>query len=778
MSEVITRVELSCFRGATGVFGVEFLPNKSISMLFGENGTGKSSILDAIDVVCCGTNGCLDEMSMGRNPGQYLCSLGKDVNDCSVTIYSDHNQWSGNLTGSGFSVAEFANKPIVKMLRRNAILKLVLAQPSERYKELKKFIDIGRVENSEIALLQSRNILSEKISGLDLEITRMQQQLDAAWVKEDKEKSYQCSGDWVKEKLRLGIDGLKSQKKKNDTFIKMMQDAVRLHEEYKNYKSQKERIDIEIDEIDAKIDGLSCLNVENAIGLLESLQKAKEYIESCEKLDVCPTCQRSMEKDILLEIVGKQFEGLSELKRLSDNKKAFVAKKQTVDSNCSEWRKKIEECLVGIEECQKRDPLNELGNSEVVWPVWGQDKDYSHELGVICDQLNSVVEVLGNLAETVVTAITEFSHIEQWHAGIEKFKSKVDSNKPVLNSLQRAYDIVHEKRIAFTQIILDEIKEEADRLYQAIHPGEKIGLDSLKIEENRRGSVSQTCIFNGYAEILPQAIYSESHLDTLGFCVWLALAKKDDSQNTIVVIDDVFSSVDASHLSRIVELLNAESANFLQMIVATHYRLWWEKTSGSPMVQRIHLGRWTVEKGIVAQNMPLVTEHLKMLLDEPVLDRQSVASKAGIILEDLLDDLAMLYECKMPRSKNNLYTLGTLMDGCGQLVNKKGLKVEIDRSWNLDGEDEDWGSVDISQYYQAIKGLMFIRNQIGCHFNVSGFEIPDDEIILFAQNTIKLVEAIVCPSCGMIPNKKSSDSRYMRCSCVHKPVRMTPVISR
>jgi hypothetical protein len=83
-----------------------------------------------------------------------------------------------------------------------------------------------------------------------------------------------------------------------------------------------------------------------------------------------------------------------------------------------------------------------------------------------------------------------------------------------------------------------------NRLFRAIHPGENIGLVQLKMEEERHGSVSQSGVFHGHNDVPPQAAFSESHLDTLGFCVWLALAKRESAEQTVLLIDDIFSSVD------------------------------------------------------------------------------------------------------------------------------------------------------------------------------------------------------------------------------------------
>jgi hypothetical protein len=48
----IERLKVCAFRGATTELVIEFDPEKPVTMIFGENGTGKSTIVDAIGFVC------------------------------------------------------------------------------------------------------------------------------------------------------------------------------------------------------------------------------------------------------------------------------------------------------------------------------------------------------------------------------------------------------------------------------------------------------------------------------------------------------------------------------------------------------------------------------------------------------------------------------------------------------------------------------------------------------------------------------------------------------
>ena len=330
-------------------------------------------------------------------------------------------------------------------------------------------------------------------------------------------------------------------------------------------------------------------------------------------------------------------------------------------------------------------------------------------------------------------------------------------------------------RINFADNVLDAIATEADRLFQQIHPGEHINLRALKMNPAQRGSVLQTGQFHDHEDILPQAVYSESHMDTLGFCVWLALAKHERPSDTILLIDDTFTSVDNQHLQRIIDLLSSEAPNFLQVIVATHYRLWWDRCQQSQAIQRVQLGQWSVTNGIVLQNMTRVLDQLRQAVSEAVIDRQLISSKSGILLENILWSLSLVYRCPISATEDNQHTLGELIDSCRKLFSRHSLVVQHNENWNVKNSSESWQTSQVAAPFATIGQLSYIRNQVGCHFNEPGADIPDNEIKDFGEATVALVEGICCPSCGFPASKPTTDGTALRCKCSKRAVHMTPV---
>ena len=143
--------------------------------------------------------------------------------------------------------------------------------------------------------------------------------------------------------------------------------------------------------------------------------------------------------------------------------------------------------------------------------------------------------------------------------------------------LEAALDEMQAERRKFVDDVLRKVANRVGELYEEIHPGEGLSKISLALDPDKRASLDILGQFPEKKDVPPGAYFSESHLDTLGLCIWLALAEMDDPKNTILVLDDVIASVDEPHVERAVELLYSLAQNFEHCIYTTHYRPWAEK---------------------------------------------------------------------------------------------------------------------------------------------------------------------------------------------------------
>jgi hypothetical protein len=291
-------------------------------------------------------------------------------------------------------------------------------------------------------------------------------------------------------------------------------------------------------------------------------------------------------------------------------------------------------------------------------------------------------------------------------------------------------------------------------MYARLHPQEMIGGVSLYLKDAAAGSLELSGSFAGENDIPPQAYYSESHLDTLGLCVFLAMAERDG--DAIVVLDDVFTSVDDAHLERTLELLHDEAKNVGHLIITTHYRAWRDryKYARGPAAQSqlIELLPWEHSRGIRHTKTRLSADELHENLAKEPLDRVGVAGRAGILLEALLDDLTLRYRCRMPRATDINYTLGELFAGFDSKL------MHAMRIAKPNGE------VALEPLLRNLLSMSFLRNQVGCHFNFAGSNISDKDVSAFGEATLAFAAAIICESCGELPRREKT-GEYWQCSC-------------
>ena len=139
-----------------------FEKGKKLTVVYGENGTGKSTICDAFEFLGKGKVGSLENRGLGKT-NKYWPSVGKKPADVAVTLEtSDGSSCRATIVKSDVVANPAASRPRVEVLRRSQILALVEAKPGDRYAAISRFIDVSGVETSEATLRQLIRDLSQK----------------------------------------------------------------------------------------------------------------------------------------------------------------------------------------------------------------------------------------------------------------------------------------------------------------------------------------------------------------------------------------------------------------------------------------------------------------------------------------------------------------------------------------------------------------------------------------------------------------------------------------
>jgi len=761
----INKISLSGYRGATSLVDVEFDTSKSLALIFGENGTGKSTIVDAFDFICNQSIGSLKCYRIGGKKENYLPSINAKKSNLCVSLTSGQNTWKAILGSNGAVVTPASGCPDARILRRQEILDLIEAAPNDRYKAVKNFISVPNYDKSENSLNESIKTIKKKYEEESNALAQAKINLDNLWKSEGSPGSDAQS--WATSELAKDVTLLSLKNKDIDTIIKSFPLIDRSHVSLRTARLEYDKSINEVERLENEKHESERIQVNKNIELLSLLRQSRNYILARKHENTCPVCEKAITPDSLLKRIDERIKDMNELEGIVSRKQDAVKnneiKKTLLEAAQKEYIDNVKVVCNNIID-SKSSITNIINLDATTATQFINSTNHDDTIITIADTLYSTIK--GNNSALLLSREADQKTINLRNAVnncCELINEKSDSsihNNNLLVKMRAVQAIIAKERKDYIEEILLKIAISVEEIYTKIHPDEQIGKVRFYLKEKTSGSLEFDACFYGEQECPPQAYYSESHLDTLGICIFLALSRYYKTDSTIVILDDVLTSVDERHVSRFMSILHDESKLYNQMIVTTHYRPWrdryrWAKGPSSN-VQLIELGPWSLQNGLFLGAFKTAMEELENYINDPIFDRQASASKAGIILESILDFITLKYRCSLPRNMHNEYTLGDLVGG---VESKLGKVMKIIMN--------DGGSKTESTLKPLIDdatSAQWIRNCVGCHFNSLGSHISDNEIKDFCNKVLQLSNILICPSCKTFPTRRPSGS-YWECKC-------------
>lgn len=753
-SSPLSYFSLSSFRGASKPFRLEFEKAKKLTLIYGENGTGKTTICDGLEFLADGRIGSLEDKGLGAQTEKYWPTVGNDGNAISITLGSVSGSCTATIQGKKVDIAPAEHRPRVAILRRNQILRIVETQPAKRYEEIKHFIDIATVEASETTL---RGLVRTLEAKQERCVTALGENLKAL------ESFHESAGKppaasalaWAQARLakpRQQLDASVEAIGKLRSAFKNLEDFPA---QYQEALSGLDAAGVVLDSATEALNTAITQAGRGANELLDIFNAGVQFLRDHPTTTACPLCG-STEKIVgLADRIQAKLQAFATLKAANE---VVTTRRKALDNQ--------QQALNGlIERFNRQRTALVAVRAGYTWPA---------AVGLPPD---APPEDIGNL-EAWLTRNKELSSAwktleEEWQGekrfvvNLKKAVDQYTENLTAQNQLERqiprvkkAHDAIIAERQAFTDTIIKEIADDVGALYEAIHPGEGLNKISLQLDPKRRASLDLNSEFCAQTAP-PQAYFSQSHLDTLGLCVFLALALRDKPDETILVLDDVIGSIDEPHVERVIETIYEHSRKFRHCVVTTHYRPWREKFRWgwlkNGQCQFIELTGWDLSRGLRTVGSLSETERLKKLLAENQPDVQAICSKAGVILEAALDYLTQKYECSVPRRRGNAYTLGDLLPAIDKKL-RPALRAEI-----RDARDETGATVvktvELKPLLDEIDRIVQVRNAFGAHFKDVSFELLDTDALGFATAVTSLMDALTHPESGW-PNSKKSGTHW------------------
>jgi|HubBroStandDraft_6_1064221.scaffolds.fasta_scaffold00596_16 energy-coupling factor transporter ATP-binding protein EcfA2 len=771
-------LSLNGFRGATNPVEFSF-EDKPVVMIFGENGTGKSTVVDAIDFVCNEKAGQLD----GRQSTpvkDYLPALGCKAGDLKVELKWATKTWTATLSSGKPKATGSKPRPLAKILRRSQILEIVDAQPAKRYEAFSRFLAVPNVEQSENALREAHRTVSEEFNSS----TQSYEEAVAALTKL-KTEAVTTEPDlyiWAKSKNETDASEYTARSEHISGLRSLVQSGKNALSDLNIIQARAEAEGASVQAFTIDLQAAEEASSEANSDLLKLLDAAEEFLTLQKDQENCPVCEQGIDRSLLLarlssrksagEAVVKASRKLDAATKQRENSQTLVTDKQT----------RFLSAAVKLLKGFQGSKLSSIVNRSIEWATFTflGDIPAEHQIPQALIQARNLLATceqcegpLPTEQTTIASELGDLRAIKVQYAAVVKHQKKVKALEALTKRLAAVLKIVESERKTYVDNALDLISDRVCVLYGKLHPGEKLGNIKLQLDPDRRRSLNVSSRFESKDDVPPQGYYSEAHLDTLGICIFLALAEKDATSDTLLVLDDVLTSADQAHIDRFIEMVHEELKH--PLLITTHYRPWRDRyrfAKGPALqVQLIELLPWSQQRGVRHTKTKLEADDLKEALAKEPIDRQGVASKAGVLLEAVLGHVCFLYECKLPCKVSGNHTLGDYLSGIDSKLRK--LLKSVTTSQDKKSGQQTETTMEIKPLLDAIDSTTWIRNLVGAHFNMQGMDVSDAQVIQFGKATGMLLEAVICPGCGELP-RKNTGSCY---SCGCKTRQLHPLTS-
>ncbi len=596
-------------------------------LLYGDNGSGKSSITDAFEWFFQDKIGHLSGEEIGRGGQGALRNifLANDE-DGLVRIESSERAYRSKKSISckkSALVCEHANdsKPFAGYLKESAkenlflryrdLVGFILATKKEKLDSLSGIIGFAEVSKTrdtlrklvgELARELKRGDFDNRISNqrariidhLGRVITSQTQFLEAlneliAPLKIDVKIRETRDVDSV---LSLIQEPADKQANERQLFYERISDWLcgvppaldEIDTLYSRYHDQFQKIS-------ADIEKLNKIMLENLLN--EGLRVIKgEAITG----DLCPLClqpRRSSELTRELEARLKELEAIKreksrldeakelldkELRKLLHKLDDFLAEKYIGTAENRELKEKIEALKNALEGYAAQSGAALSHRQRLKSPA---------ELAVAREQINSAADFCrqqGEILKAVQKGDLRFAVqsklllVREAYLNITKLKREKEALRQQRDSLERVYSRFLQKQEEALTVFLRRFSKSIDDLYQFMNPDEKvenIRLVPILDKGDELAGITLEYRFFRNQESPPQKYLSESHLNCLGIALFLTSVRAFNKMNKFFILDDVISGFDSAHRKRFADLLIEKFPDY-QVILMTHEKNWFE----------------------------------------------------------------------------------------------------------------------------------------------------------------------------------------------------------
>lgn len=462
------------------------------------------------------------------------------------------------------------------------------------------------------------------------------------------------------------------------------------------------------------------------------------------ELDRCPLCLQPKSHADLLEDLKSRIAKLEEAKQLQNEAirqkgivlAAFSTAKQAAKDGADKLTDIVPSSPV-IENLKKYVASLDAATNDIndhvesYQPIKSLIEPETHALSeALPGEISRLTEQIGQLDVSLQEQklIDLIQTLENLRTAFKKLidsstaKAAYERQIKTLDAIRSRFSTIHTNTL---QQALDVMSNHIGKFYLTMHPDEQV--DDVKLDIIEEG-VEFKYAFHGKPAFPPAKYLSESHLNSLGIAAFLASAKLFNKSNHFFVLDDVVTSLDASHRLRLLRLLKQEFSDW-QILLLTHEPVWFEfiKKEMRPAGWLIHEVEMAQGAGI---RLKTSAKDMKDALSQKKAAGTLAANQVRTLLEKVLKEICHSLEVKVAfrfNDENEKRMPGELLCQLRSTVNKKSPGIK---------NDPVFGKIETSS----------LIGTIGSHD--SGPVLSPADLAVALEDAMALDALFCCQDCG------------------------------
>jgi len=798
----ISEIVLEGFRGA--VDPVRLLPKDGQNIvLFGNNGDGKSSFTDAIEWFFCDDiehlrpEGCSRDDYFNRSldpttDARVSLAFTTPSLDSTKTLRRRGGFEQTNATPDFLGFIETVSQERI-ILRHHTMRAFVDKSKKDKLEEVEEIIGFSTVTHVRTELVRAKNTLESNNDLTEFRGKLSERERDLRSLLGEQPITEE-SVVALAEQFRLVLNWSKS-----ITDISTLSDVANTADQQLQVSGRDNRL-ARLTEIEKLIPSFPSIfqAVDKAHAMvirhnqlvakrktIETAALNKLYEAASDILarqltepDKCPLCGNAIDTSILtvrlrtdLDAIGKTLSvrdallkdvdplmrtmlALGELLNLLSRVEATdVFSDMSYSSLLEAWGVQIESWAEALDLVRtKLEPVNPVMPSEKKW------KELEETLNSLNSQLSSERNSAlgGDVEKRLYDNMSNLRNLSDWYFRYREIVTAISVFDRQITSLQLITDAFETaENNALTEILNTLSKDVNEYFTKYLHPDDKV--EKIKFVPTGTRGIEFQVHFYGNEVCPPRRVLSESHLNSLGICLFLASARHFNQIGGFVLLDDVVSSFDANHRRTLARLLRDKFSD-LQVILLTHDDMWFSQLKddlprGQWLFQEI--GKWNYKKGIqlISFSPMSLKQEVEWLLNNN--RTESAANKSRTLIEASLKELC-----------EQLGVTG-LEFRVGQSNDLREPAELIDALINYLKTNQSLRSPAQKQLFNDIRSDQLLTN-IGSHhrtLGTTGLKRGDIESVL--RDLDEFFALFICQKCRKQASRKFSgrNAKLKQCEC-------------